>query len=377
MEERKDVQETIMVQPPNLSVLDSPPEINESPDFFPRAPPPPKRQHSPPRHSPSRSLFEGLTNKEKRKSRPIIRRKPKPPPPDSSSSSSTTSIGSIAAQSSEDSFDFSESESEKEAIESRTSIEARVEASARNLGVEIPNIEVMTDKELKKWDEKLKIRIGRQQALTLMRRGLVFVVVVMEKIHEYVNIENKYLLEGWSEEVFRDLDSYDTHLLRIYDHYNTGEQMHPMLAFGLALGGSACMYAFTRSFIKAASMPGKFTPTAAAPPPPPPETKATTPAQTTPTPAQPTRQQQRPFVPDMASALSSFMPLIESVMGGLNPVDFMPGPSLAEDRPPLPSINIAEISPPQSPSIDLLRMLQTEEETQHETPDDTVVLEIT
>lgn len=162
--------------------------------------------------------------------------------------------------------------------ESRVAKESRIEGTLGALKLEVPDLDKLNDTDLDKLDEKLRIQSAREQALNLMRRGMIIFVAVVEHAHTYFNPELKYLLEGWSMEVFNDLHAYDRHLLQVYDHYATAAPLHPLLGFTLALCGSAVMYAMTKSFMRFSieSMRG-FTdpvhppssgPAAAAPPPP-------------------------------------------------------------------------------------------------------------
>ena len=134
--------------------------------------------------------------------------------------------------------------------ETRVAKEVRIEATLNALKLEVPDLDRLSVQELDALDEKLRAQSAREQALNLMRRAMIIFVAIVEHVHTYFNGDHKYLLEGWSMEVFNDLHAYDKHLLQIYDHYALSAPLHPLLGFMLALGGSAVMYAMTRSFMK-------------------------------------------------------------------------------------------------------------------------------
>lgn len=134
----------------------------------------------------------------------------------------------------------------------RPAREARVETSAAFLGLKIDNVERLSDRQLNKLDKKLRFRCSRQQALTMLRRGLLFAVVLIEKSHAYFNPTHAYLLDGWSGEVISDIATYDQYIERVYDYYFYGRELHPLAAIVIALGTSALWHVVSRRFLMAA-----------------------------------------------------------------------------------------------------------------------------
>jgi len=75
---------------------------------------------------------------------------------------------------------------------------------------------------------------------------------------EYVNERWDPLglkLEGWSESVIEDIESYNDVFERLYDKYHTSTQMAPEFELLLMVAGSAFMFHLTNSMFKSA-MPG-------------------------------------------------------------------------------------------------------------------------
>lgn len=134
----------------------------------------------------------------------------------------------------------------------RPAREARVETSAAFLGLKIDNVEELSNRQLHKLDTRLRLRCSRQQALTMLRRGLLFSVVLIEKSHAYFNPSQSYLLDGWSGEVIGDIATYDQYIERVYDHYFYGKELHPLVALVVALGTSALWHVVSRRFLMAA-----------------------------------------------------------------------------------------------------------------------------
>jgi hypothetical protein len=59
-------------------------------------------------------------------------------------------------------------------------------------------------------------------------------------------------LEGWSESIMEDIDSYDGVFEELYAKYRTKMQMAPEVKLIMMLGGSAMMFHLTNSMFKAA-----------------------------------------------------------------------------------------------------------------------------
>ena len=209
------------------------------------------------------AMFNSLSNKSKiRPSGRPRARQPSPPPvapkprkrqaptaTESSSEYDDESDDSGSEVSNSNTFKFTPPEAVKPQ-ESRMAKEVRIEAILGALKLEVPDLHKLSNEELDQLDEKLKAQSAREQGLNLMRRGMIIFVAIVEHVHAYFNPDHKYLLEGWSMEVFNDLHAYDKHLLQVYDYYATAAPLHPLVGFMLALGGSAVMYAMTRTFMR-------------------------------------------------------------------------------------------------------------------------------
>ena len=132
--------------------------------------------------------------------------------------------------------------------ETRAQILARVETKLHTMKMSVQGsgaahdtsstLRSMTLEELDTLDKKLSIQSARDTIVKPM-----------------FNPRHKDLLDGWSSQVNQlcGVGDYDQYLYDIYDHYAPqGATLHPLLAFALALGGSACMYATARCFMNGA-----------------------------------------------------------------------------------------------------------------------------
>jgi hypothetical protein len=85
-------------------------------------------------------------------------------------------------------------------------------------------------------------------AVLVLRRITMFVSKLIEgasqKYPEYIAD-----LKGWSENVYLSLDNYDEILYDIYDLYGDNLQANPLVAFAVALGTNAVMFAMTKKIV--------------------------------------------------------------------------------------------------------------------------------
>ena len=85
-------------------------------------------------------------------------------------------------------------------------------------------------------------------AVLMLRRVTVFITKIIEALSarypEYIPE-----LEGWSENVYLSLDSYDEMLYDIYDEYGHKVKTNPLITFIFALGSNAAMFAMTKKIM--------------------------------------------------------------------------------------------------------------------------------
>ena len=85
-------------------------------------------------------------------------------------------------------------------------------------------------------------------AVLMLRRITMFIAKIIETISTNYP---EYLpeLEGWSENVYLSLDSYDEMLYDIYDEYGHKIKSNPIITFIFALGSNAAMFAMTKKIM--------------------------------------------------------------------------------------------------------------------------------
>ena len=85
-------------------------------------------------------------------------------------------------------------------------------------------------------------------AVLMLRRITMFIAKVIETVSSKYP---EYLpeLEGWSENVYLSLDSYDEMLYDIYDEYGHRVKSNPIITFIFALGSNAAMFAMTKKIM--------------------------------------------------------------------------------------------------------------------------------
>lgn len=146
----------------------------------------------------------------------------------------------------------SRSNSPERASETRIHKIVRIESVLLAMKLKVPDFESLSDRQLDRLDEKLKIQYSRENLLRNMRHAVIIFCNIVEGMHSAYNPKQKYLLEGWGQQTFAAVsrNEYDNYLLQIYDYYSPQMILHPVLAFSLALGGNALMFAFTRYFMQ-------------------------------------------------------------------------------------------------------------------------------
>lgn len=95
---------------------------------------------------------------------------------------------------------------------------------------------------------RITLALDEQSNVSMMRDGLRMVVTGLELVNNRLGILD---LEGWSNEVCRDLHKHDENLSRIYRKYwRRGVSRNPEMEIAMALFGSLGMHHMKRSMSK-------------------------------------------------------------------------------------------------------------------------------
>lgn len=113
--------------------------------------------------------------------------------------------------------------------------------------------ETMSVIELKNIEATLTYNGTAKTSVTMMRRALMFLIVITEKMSKRLPKKMNVNLDGWSESIYCDLSSFDETLYEIYDLYGENVQIHPISKLGMQLVSSAAMYSMTKQLM---SSPG-------------------------------------------------------------------------------------------------------------------------
>jgi hypothetical protein len=106
----------------------------------------------------------------------------------------------------------------------------------------------MTLEELEQIDEMECYSTRSELSVKVLRRVLVFVCKLIEALSKRFKMLGLDL-EGWPEEVYLGLDTYDDLLFEIHDEYCAGMKLNPLAQLGLALGSNAVMYSMTKKLM--------------------------------------------------------------------------------------------------------------------------------
>lgn len=203
--------------------------------------------------------------------------------------------------------------------------------------------------EIRKEYNRLKSELELEHSIGFSRKILMAVISTIEFLNKRYDPFD-LALDGWSESVMENMNSYDNILERLYYKYRNRVAMPPELELLVTLAGSAFMFHMTHSLFKAAipniqknpdlmqSMMNAFTNIAsqankaAAPsaPPQPAQQAYTAPPAPSPAPAQAFTPQTMPAeTPSDAPQRSYKMKGpdfdISSLTGGINPMSILPG----------------------------------------------------
>lgn len=99
--------------------------------------------------------------------------------------------------------------------------------------------------------KRIMYGIEVEQSIKFSRRMLVACTTGLEFLNRRYN-PFELQLEGWSESIMEDIDSYDGVFEELYAKYRTKMQMAPEVKLIMMLGGSAMMFHLTNSMFKAA-----------------------------------------------------------------------------------------------------------------------------
>jgi hypothetical protein len=99
--------------------------------------------------------------------------------------------------------------------------------------------------------KRIMYGIEVEGSIKFSRRMLVACTTGLEFLNRRYN-PFELQLEGWSESIMEDIDSYDGVFEELYAKYRTKMQMAPEVKLIMMLGGSAMMFHLTNSMFKAA-----------------------------------------------------------------------------------------------------------------------------
>ena len=99
--------------------------------------------------------------------------------------------------------------------------------------------------------KRIMYGIEVEQSIKFSRRMLVACTTGLEFLNRRYN-PFELQLEGWSESIMEDIDSYDGVFEELYAKYRAKMQMAPEVKLIMMLGGSAMMFHLTNSMFKAA-----------------------------------------------------------------------------------------------------------------------------
>ena len=99
--------------------------------------------------------------------------------------------------------------------------------------------------------KRIMYGIEVEQSIKFSRRMLVACTTALEFLNRRYN-PFEIQLEGWSESIMEDIDSYDGVFEELYAKYRAKMQMAPEVKLIMMLGGSAMMFHLTNSMFKAA-----------------------------------------------------------------------------------------------------------------------------
>ena len=99
--------------------------------------------------------------------------------------------------------------------------------------------------------KRIMYGIEVEQSIKFSRRMLVACTTGLEFLNRRYN-PFELQLDGWSESIMEDIDSYDGVFEELYAKYRTKMQMAPEVKLIMMLGGSAMMFHLTNSMFKAA-----------------------------------------------------------------------------------------------------------------------------
>lgn len=221
--------------------------------------------------------------------------------------------------------------------------------------------------EIRKEYNRLKSELELEHSIGFSRKILMAVISTIEFLNKRYDPFD-LALDGWSESVMENINSYDNILERLYYKYRNRVAMPPELELLVTLAGSAFMFHMTHSLFKAAipniqknpdlmqSMMNAFTNIAsqankaAAPPQPAAQQAYSAPHAPSPTPVSAPSPQARPAeaAPQATEAPQKPYKMkgpdfdISSLTGGINPMSILPG---------LTSLLGANNAPPENPPV--------------------------
>ena len=179
----------------------------------------------------------------------------------SSSSGSESSTESSGSESSSSSSDTDRGRSNKQPamtnayppigapntalIMDKAKVLARLERRRKTNKCQVQFDTNMSLEELMTIDEKCRHECLAENAISCLKRAVVFIVGITERVVENVHIKG-FNLEGWAEYVFLNMDQFEENCNEIYDRYPHWFQMNPLVNLAMSLVSNAWMYSMAK-----------------------------------------------------------------------------------------------------------------------------------